>query len=226
MFYFSKMLFKKFAPSIREDGLSYGNGMMRYLSVLTDLFLVMILMRFYHACCIKLLNMFPQGVSHEILKKVQLGLKITNLENQEFQSYRIKHIVITFSQLIVLPFYFILPWYYLGGSIGQVLIGLRIVKDENGMPMDNKLIIKRFFSGIPTVMTLMIGFLWSFFDKKRQSLHDKIVKTVVVTKRSLKEKGIYSPKIDIFDDWIFLHMKKLYRVLKIKYDEWRLMKKS
>lgn len=221
MFYFTKLISRKLAPKPREDNLIYGNVISRYLSILIDLFLLMVLFKTYQFCYSHTILLLFDNVDLVLLKKAQFGLKMTPEEIQVFEKFKIQYLIMNFSQLILLPFYFCMPWYYLSGSFGQILLGLRIVNDINGRTLSCKKVIQRFFASITTIGTLMIGFLWSFIDKKRQSFHDKIVHTIIVTKRSLKKQEMYDPKYDIFDNCIYPSLKKCFSTLKNKYDLYR-----
>jgi uncharacterized RDD family membrane protein YckC len=199
MFYFSKLLYKKFSPNTREDGVIYANNMARYLSILIDLFLLMILMRCYQFCFATIFHSWLGSMDFNIMKKAQLDINMSKDEILQLSEFKTKYLIMNISQMLVLPLYFYFPWYYLGGSIGQILLGLRIVQEKGCLVLTKTIVIKRFFACITMVATLMFGFLWSFVDKKRQSLHDKISRTVVVTKRSLRKQGVYNPRYDIFD---------------------------
>ena len=80
-----------------------------------------------------------------------------------------------------------------GQTPGKQLVGIRIMRDD-GTPSDwgwtflREFVVEGpligglggFLGGIPGV----IDNLWAFWDKDRQTLHDKIMKTVVVDDRS------------------------------------------
>ena len=63
----------------------------------------------------------------------------------------------------------------------------------------------------------MIGFLYSLFDKKKQSIHDKMVGTIIVTKKSLKKQGLYKVRYDFFDDMIYPGLKIFFLFVKEKF---------
>ena len=66
------------------------------------------------------------------------------------------------------------------GTPGKRMLGLRVLREDNGQPVSVGLGIGRKFLGFVNVITCCIGGLWPLWDEKRQALHDKIVKTVVV----------------------------------------------
>ncbi len=77
--------------------------------------------------------------------------------------------------LIVIAF-----WIFYGATPAKMLLGLKIVRASDGGKMGIGRSIVRFLAYIPVLLTLGIGFLWTAFDKRKQSLHDKIAGTVVI----------------------------------------------
>lgn len=214
MFLF-KFLFKKFLPKQRDDNLSYGSNIQRYFSLLSDLLIMILLIRLVEPFFLKIFPLTEENF--DILHKSNMKLKLSPQEIQVVDDFRLRYMIFQFGMIGVILSFMISCWHYLGGSIGQILFGLRIVNDKDGLPMSSNQIIKRFFAGIITVATLMIGFLWSLFDKKRQSIHDKIAGTVVVTKKSLKRTGLYRARYDIFDEIIGPALKSSFIFLKRKF---------
>jgi uncharacterized RDD family membrane protein YckC len=73
---------------------------------------------------------------------------------------------------------------YLGGqtgqSIGKKQIGLKLISEQTGQVIGGGAGIGRFFAHIVDAIICYIGFLFPLWDPKRQTLADKIVKTVVI----------------------------------------------
>lgn len=213
MFLF-KFIFKKFLPKPRKDNLKYGSNTQRYFSLLADLLILILLIKLMEPI---FLNIFPLSEENfDIFHKNQMGLKLTQEESKVISDFKIRFIIFQFLMLFSSLSSLFVSWHYLGGSLGQILFGLRIVDDKSGSTMTKKQIIKRFLSSIINVITMMIGFLYSLFDKKRQSIHDKIAKTVIVTKKSLKEQNLYKVRYDFFDQLIFPGLKIFFKFLKGK----------
>lgn len=108
---------------------------------------------------------------------------------------------------IVLSLYYAYFWMFQNGATpGKKLLAIQIIKEERntitvltvferiffitlmslfsilGMVFTNDLFLKNTIS-VLTIITgilLMIGYLWILWDRKKQGLHDKIAKTVVV----------------------------------------------
>lgn len=68
------------------------------------------------------------------------------------------------------------------GSYGKVLMGLK-VSDEKGLPITLSRSIVRNLSKLLGIVTLGLGYMMSFFDKRQQCLHDRIAGTLVIKDR-------------------------------------------
>lgn len=62
---------------------------------------------------------------------------------------------------------------------GKKLMGI-MVKSESGRNLTLKEAILRELGKIVSAFPFLLGFIWTFFDKKRQAWHDKFVKSLVV----------------------------------------------
>jgi len=73
---------------------------------------------------------------------------------------------------------------YLGGQTGQSTgkkqIGLKLISEQTGQVIGGGAGIGRFFAHIVDAIICYIGFLFPLWDAKRQTLADKIMKTVVI----------------------------------------------
>jgi uncharacterized RDD family membrane protein YckC len=77
------------------------------------------------------------------------------------------------------PLYYLLCWALVGQTVGQRLMGLRVLKLDGG-----ELGIRRSFARLIgfglCYLTLGIGFLWVLIDDRRMGWHDKLARTCVV----------------------------------------------
>ena len=72
---------------------------------------------------------------------------------------------------------------YLHGSGGQTFgkMALRIrVRNEDGSPIGYRKALARWFGYLLCDLTLYIGYFWAAFDARKQGLHDRICRTIVV----------------------------------------------
>jgi uncharacterized RDD family membrane protein YckC len=74
--------------------------------------------------------------------------------------------------------------WYLAGKTGQSwgkkALGLRLVSEQTGQPIGGGMAFVRDLAHVVDSITCFIGYLFPLWDAKRQTLADKIVKTVVV----------------------------------------------
>jgi uncharacterized RDD family membrane protein YckC len=73
---------------------------------------------------------------------------------------------------------------YLGGTTGQSIsnkvLNIRLVSDETGQPIGMLMAFVRDICHLVDSIICYVGYLFPLWDAKRQTLADKIVKTVVI----------------------------------------------
>ncbi len=80
---------------------------------------------------------------------------------------------------LMTPIYFLFFWELSGQTLGQALVGVRVVR-LNGKPMDLVTALRRLIGYAVCIATLGVGFLWVLIDDKRQGWHDKLAGTCVL----------------------------------------------
>jgi uncharacterized RDD family membrane protein YckC len=84
-----------------------------------------------------------------------------------------------------------LQWYFLtkhkGQTPGKMILDIRVVKTD-GSALTNSNALVRYLGYLLNSVLLGIGWLWAFFDKDRQGLHDKLAGTYVVKANYLSSK--------------------------------------
>jgi uncharacterized RDD family membrane protein YckC len=89
----------------------------------------------------------------------------------------VTHILLAIVAIDIL--YFI--WGYGDGqTVGCILTGMRIVSDRNGVEPGYRLGLFRWLCESVSLLSFGFGYLWSFFDSKHQTWHDKLAGTVVI----------------------------------------------
>jgi uncharacterized RDD family membrane protein YckC len=68
-----------------------------------------------------------------------------------------------------------------GQSLGKKVLNLRLVSEQTGEPIGPLMAFVRDICHIVDAIICYIGFLFPLWDSKRQTLADKIVKTVVIS---------------------------------------------
>ena len=82
---------------------------------------------------------------------------------------------------LVLSFlYFTLLWSYIGASLGQRLLGMRVVDAATGQPITFGKAAVRWLGLILSFVVCFVGVIWVAFDARKQGWMDKIAGTVVV----------------------------------------------
>ncbi len=68
-----------------------------------------------------------------------------------------------------------------GQSIGKKVAGLKLISDETGQTIGGGMGIVRLLAHIVDSLICYVGWLFPLWDAKRQTIADKIMKTVVIT---------------------------------------------
>jgi uncharacterized RDD family membrane protein YckC len=81
--------------------------------------------------------------------------------------------------IILSPLYYAFFWSLTGQTIGQRVMGLRVVR-LNGRRMGFFRSLLRWIGYQVCIFTLGIGFLWVLVDNRRMGWHDKLARTCVI----------------------------------------------
>jgi uncharacterized RDD family membrane protein YckC len=89
------------------------------------------------------------------------------------------------AQLVTAGFsyaYFFVMWTYAGRTVGQMALGMRIVRADNGAPIGPGTALVRLIGYVIASIPFGLGLIWAGFDARKQGWHDKIASTLVVRK--------------------------------------------
>jgi uncharacterized RDD family membrane protein YckC len=86
---------------------------------------------------------------------------------------------LAFFAIILAPIYCVFFWMTTGQTIGQRVMGLRVLR-LNGRRMGFWLSLIRWIGYQICIITLGIGFLWVLIDNRRMGWHDKLARTCVI----------------------------------------------
>jgi uncharacterized RDD family membrane protein YckC len=81
--------------------------------------------------------------------------------------------------IIVGPLYYVFFWSVTGQTLGQRVMGLRVVKLDSRRPGIGASFV-RWIGYQICIFTLGIGFLWVLVDNRRMGWHDKLARTCVI----------------------------------------------
>ncbi len=90
-------------------------------------------------------------------------------------------------QLFIVGVVFIILWHYKSTSPGKALLGLKIVDAETLKPLSYAQSFLRFIGYFISIIPFMFGFTMIMFSKKKQGLHDKIARSLVIYNRNYDE---------------------------------------
>jgi uncharacterized RDD family membrane protein YckC len=76
-------------------------------------------------------------------------------------------------------FYYVYLHAVYGQTFGKMALKIKVV-NEDGTPLDYRKAFLRWLGYFLCDLTFYIGYLWAAFDPRKQGLHDKVCKTVVV----------------------------------------------
>ena len=87
--------------------------------------------------------------------------------------------IIVIAFLLVSVLYYLLSWTRSGSTIGQMVVGARVVGTDGAKLSMGKAIL-RYLGYLVSAAVFALGFVWVIFDQKRQGWHDKIAGTTIV----------------------------------------------
>lgn len=91
--------------------------------------------------------------------------------------------------------YFGGSWLVLGRSPGMALLGLRIVREEDGARPGFGRLVVRLVGFVLGAAPLFLGYLWALSEPRHQAWHDKLAGTVVLTEARSSARTASSPDV-------------------------------
>jgi uncharacterized RDD family membrane protein YckC len=88
-------------------------------------------------------------------------------------------------QIVFSGLFFVLSWISLSASIGKLIFSIKIVDAKTFEKPTKVQFIIRYFGYILSASFFMIGFISAHYNERRQGWHDKLARTVVVSKESI-----------------------------------------
>ncbi len=189
MFLYSYLPFLKKNKQDQDDNkLCYSGGIRRFSSILIDLTILIFILQIIH-------NVYSYFFMYEqtdntvikIIEKYKMSAPLTEQEEQIKNRYVYKAICGQIIQIIALYIYATYSWVKFSATLGKFLTGLRVVDATTLQKITLSQSTKRIFGSIVSSLPLCLGILWCNFNKRKQTWHDKIANTVVVTNKSLKK---------------------------------------
>jgi len=76
-----------------------------------------------------------------------------------------------------------------GQSIGKRIMGTKVVGEATGQPIGGGLGVVRWLAHLLDTLICLIGWFFPIWDSKKQTIADKVMKTVVITGQPKKSFG-------------------------------------
>jgi uncharacterized RDD family membrane protein YckC len=89
-------------------------------------------------------------------------------------------ITVILSFVVIGIIYMPVMWAWKGATLGQMALGLKVVRASDGGPIGVGGAILRYIGLIIALLVIYIGVIWIAFDPKKQGWADKIAGTVVI----------------------------------------------
>jgi len=230
---FYRYLSKKFEPNKRKDGLEYASFSSRYMSILFDLLILVLILHFVHSgffVIAKTFNFYTE-IDSKALYKNTFKISLDENEAQHVKDFTREYITSQLVSLIISIFYVIFSWYFFGGTPANLFFGFRVLEEKINKDDNTKLVskisfltcIKRLFWIFITFITLFIGFFSSFFNKERKALYDKMAGTIVVKNKSIHKFVELNNlnfsnyiRYDILEKLFYSQIKKIFSYINSK----------
>lgn len=89
------------------------------------------------------------------------------------------------AQITLSGIFFVLLWFKFSASIGKLIFSLRIVDAKTFEKPTKVQFIIRYFGYILSSVVFMLGFISAHYNPRQQGWHDKLARTVVVSKEPI-----------------------------------------
>ena len=188
------MFLYKYLPFLKKNkqdennkGICYTGGIRRFTSILIDLALLIFVLQITHnVYSYFIIYKQEDSTMMKIIEKYKMSAPLTQQETEIKNTYIYKVIFGQIIQVGILYLYVTYSWIKFSATLGKFLTGLRVVDATTFQKITFGQSTKRIFGSFLSCVPLCLGILWCNFNKRKQTWHDKIANTVVVTNASLK----------------------------------------
>lgn len=81
---------------------------------------------------------------------------------------------------LVHALYHIILWSWLGGTVGQLALGMQVRRESDGTKIGFGTSFLRYIGYLISIWVFYLGLIWVAFDARKQGWHDKIASTLVI----------------------------------------------
>ncbi len=104
-------------------------------------------------------------------------------------------LALTTGLLTTAAIYELLGWWLFGKTVGKLVMGLRVVREDGGRPRLVQSAIRVVGYGISAAV-FMMGFAWILIDGRRRAWHDHMARTYVIYDWDARPRAL----LDLGDD--------------------------
>jgi len=111
-------------------------------------------------------------------------------------------------------YYFVFYVYFDGATPGKKLLGMKLVKAD-GKPLNFATVFVRFLFSYVSSFCLLLGYIWTIFDAKKQTWQDKVAGTYVVLSGAPARKGlgVVLAIISLLITWAYIGYISMYSIM-------------
>ena len=168
-----------------EGELHYVSGTKRHIGILIDLALVVFVLQVIYAGFFFIIP--KDEATFKAIEKYRVGVELKKEEKILKNKYLYQVLSLQVIQLAFVFVYHVYMWMRFGGTVGCLLLGLRVVDEDTLKHLSVGQASKRGLSSILSVLPMGLGIIWASFNAKKKTFHDILAHTVVVTAKSLNK---------------------------------------
>lgn len=151
--------------------IKYASFFMRSMASVIDSFLSLI---------ITIPFMIIIGTIFDFSQPESLNIQVSQMTQEEFLMVLQNSISGFLLETTIVSVVVIIFWVSKGGTPGKTLLGMKIVDAKTFQKPTLAQSIIRYLGYFISVIPCLLGFIWIYYDKRRQGFHDKVAKTVVI----------------------------------------------
>lgn len=136
----------------------------------------------YASFLLRIFSMIMDGIFLFII--AMIFMKYANSEQLDWISNNVELFQIL--SCIFITLYMLLFLLTMGGTPAKIGLNIKIIDAKTGEKLAFKKTIIRYILSFISSGVFFIGYIWILFDKKNQSLHDKIVGSYVIKSKYSK----------------------------------------
>lgn len=127
------------------------------------------------------------GNIFDLTKLDSIPLQIYSMSQQELMTLMRQGLPGFLLEMSIVSVIVICFWVKWGGTPGKSLLKMKIVDAKTYEKPGVTQSIIRYLGYFVSFLPFLLGFVWIYYDKRKQGFHDKLARTVVIIDRSKKQ---------------------------------------